>query len=194
MRLIAPQGPIPTTTERGLRFLRPQLRDVPWWRLTLEGDTCCLAYILPEPNRADPIEPVAAALWATPTAVFWAAWKPLPALQGETEQDFFMGLRILIDTLRDVEDPGYPAAVALVVSEREGTSERVPTVLSETAQLLLLALAEEGAVRVQTALQAANEAATTRLLRWPRPPPPPVLQPTPIPEPPHPKTIRRPRA
>lgn len=196
--LAFPRGPAPSLTERGLRFLRPQLRDVPWWRLTIEGENWCLAYVLPEPDRSDPVEPVAAALWYTPTGIFWATYRPAHVIQGEGPDDFLGPLRTLIDVLRLGHDPepGYPPCVAVVVSERSGRSERNPGPLSESVQLLLLALSEEGAIRVERSMQAALVAADTRMLAWPRPKPivkkpEPIERPEPTPD--KPKTIRRPK-
>ncbi len=169
----SPQGPRPTLTERGLRFLRPQLHRVPWWRMVLEPDGVCLAYILPEPDPSDPVEPCPAALWVTMTGVFWATYKPLPETYSEDPEDYLRGLRILIDILRErpnEDTPGWPAGIAVVVTQRAGASEVTPATLPEPAQMLLMALHDEGAVRVTTALDAARVALDTMDLAWVRPP------------------------
>lgn len=170
---LPPLGPAATTTERGLRFLRPQLRRCPWWRLTIESLGWTLAYIRPENNPSDPTEPVVAALGWTPEGRWWATWDPLPTTlhRSEPPGDVLAAMRGLIDVLRGPggDDVGWPAQVPVVVSTRTGRSERNPTEeeLSGDLILVILGLEEEGAQRVLTGRQAAAGALDAASLRWP---------------------------
>lgn len=194
---LPPLGPAATTTERGLRFLRPQLRRCPWWRLTLESLGWTLAYIRPENNPSDPTEPVVAALGWTPETRWWATWDPLHTQlhRSEPPGDVLAAMRGLIDVLRGPggDDVGWPAQVPVVVSARAGRSERNPTdeELSGDLIFLVLGLEDEGARRVMTGRQAAEAALEASSLRWPIIVIPEVIDVEEETSAPKPRTIRR---
>lgn len=195
-----PLGPSPSHTEKGLRFIRPQLRRCPWWRLTLEGEGWTLSYVRPEPDYSDPVEPVVAALGWTSEGRWWGTWAPLETGLHDTVPpgNVLIALRQLIDLLRDCgggDEPGWPAQVPLLVSVRHGRSERniLDKELSGDLILLILGLEEEGAQRVATGRAAASAAADATSLRWPFVAVPEVIEAIPDEVVIRPKTIRRPK-